>query len=91
MSLIEKIDALAKDVKQIKSDTRHMPKRVWSHRIETPGSVSNKFKSANPRYTAGGLLGYNVIDFYTEGRSEETLKMLNEIDKAVSAEEEEDS
>ena len=86
-SIIEKIDALAADVKQIKSDTRHMPKRVWSHRIETPGSVSNKFKSANPRYTAGGLLGYNVIDFYTEGRSEETLKMLNEIDKAVSAEE----
>lgn len=84
MSLIEKIDALAKDVKQIKSDVRHMPKRVWAHPIETPGSVKKEFTSVNPRYSAGGLMGYNLIDFYTEGRSQKALDMLNEIDKAVS-------
>lgn len=84
MSLIEKIDKIAADVKEIKSDVRNTPKRVWAHPIDTPGSVKKEFKSVNPRYSAGGLMGYNLIDFYTEDRSQKALDMLNEIDKAVS-------
>lgn len=91
MSLMKKIDEAieigkknAADLKQIKSDVKHMPKRVWAHPIETPGSVKKEFPSVNSRYSAGGLMGYNLIDFYTGSRSQKALDMLNEIDKAVS-------
>lgn len=84
MSLIEKIDKIAADVKEVKSEVKRTPAKVWAHPIETPGSVKKEFQSVNPRYSAGGLMGYNLIDFYTEGRSQKALDMLNEIDKAVS-------
>ena len=83
-SIIEKIDALAADVKQIKSDTRHMPKRVWSHRIDTPGSIKKEFTSVNGAYSAGGLMAYNLIDFYLKGRNDKILEALAELDKDES-------
>ena len=79
-SIIEKIDALAADVKQVKSDVRHMPKRVWSHRIDTPGSIKKEFTSVNGSYSAGGLMAYNLIDFYLKGRSDKILEALDELD-----------
>ena len=79
-SIIEKLDALAADVKQIKTDTRHMPKRVWSHRIDTPGSIKNEFTSVNGAYSAGGLMAYNLIDFYLKGRNDKILEALAELD-----------
>lgn len=83
-SIIEKLDALAADIKQIKSDTRHMPKRVWSHRIDTPGSIKKEFTSVNGAYSAGGLMAYNLIDFYLKGRSDKILEALEELGKDES-------
>ena len=83
-SIIEKIDALAADIKQIKSDTRHMPKRVWAHRIDTPGSIKNEFSSVNGSYSAGGLMAYNLIDFYLKGRNDKILEALEELGKDES-------
>lgn len=83
-SIIEKLDALAADVKQIKSDTRHMPKRVWAHRIDTPGSIKKEFTSVNGAYSAGGLMAYNLIDFYLKGRNDKILEALAELDKDES-------
>ena len=82
--IIDKIDALAADIKQIKSDTRHMPKRVWSHRIDTPGSIKQEFTSVNGAYSAGGLMAYNLIDFYLKGRNGRILEALDELDKDKS-------
>ena len=82
--LKKRIDAIAADVKAIKSDTTHMPKRVWSYRIDTPKSVSNDFKSVNKAYSAGGLLGYNLLDFMLKGRSDKILAALDELDKEKS-------
>ena len=83
-SIIDKIDALAADIKQIKSDTRHMPKRVWAHRIDTPGSIKKEFTSVNGAYSAGGLMAYNLIDFYLKGRNDKILEALEELDKDES-------
>lgn len=65
--LKKRIDAIAVDVKTIKTATTHMPRRVWSYRIDTPESVKSEFGSVNPAYSAGGLLAYNLIDFYLIG------------------------
>lgn len=80
MSLIEKIDAIAKDVKQIKTDTKHMPSRVWREPIQTPGSVKKEFSSVNKAYSAGGLMAYNLIDFYLKGRSDKIMQALEELE-----------
>lgn len=79
-SIIEKIDALAKDVKQIKTDVKATPARVWREPIATPGSVKKEFASVNKSYSAGGLMAYNLIDFYLKGRSDKIMQALEELE-----------
>lgn len=86
VSIQEDLAKVAKDIKEIKTEQKKIPGRVTAAKVSTPKSVLDKFPSANKQYTMGGLLGYNLIDFYTEGRSEKTLEMLNEIEAAVNEE-----
>lgn len=85
VSIQEDLAKVAKDIKDIKTEQKKIPARVAATKVSTPKSVLDKFPSANAQYTLGGLMGYNLIDFYTEGRSEKSLEMLNEIEAAVTA------
>lgn len=76
MSVIEKLDALAADVKTLKSEQKKIPARVWAHQIDTPKSVLSAFPWFNKKFTAGGAQMYNLFSF---GAKDDTDRILSAI------------
>lgn len=81
-NLDEDVFKVAKDVKGVRTDVRN----VFKQQVQTPKSVLDRYPWFNKSYSAGGLLGYMLILFGEAGNSQEAVKLLNEIDAKIMAE-----
>lgn len=78
MSLQDDIAKIAADVKEVKTEQKKIPARVWAHQIDTPKSVLSAFPWFNKKFTAGGAQMYNLFSFSAKDDTDKIIKAIKD-------------